>query len=355
MKKAAHASSNPRENWVDYLRGISIFLVLLLHSHGSSTPIKNENYGWAMDLINTVNLLSAPFRMELMFFLSGLFVSRGMEKGVTKYFSGKVINILYPFILWSILIFALKEAKSVFLQSNPIDWTYLISIIIGSTDLTWFLYDLFIFYLFIPIALNLKPLPVILACVVASAFIPHEWHEGLPGVKYNFINNVFYYFLYFYFGALATTRGYIHRNSPSGLWLSLSLLSVLGVFFIAWNFEVESTWPVYAPLVAFSFIGIVEVAKKLAKSERARFLKYLGKHSMTFYLVHFPVQGAASYFLCKYMGGGGLAVLITLLGLGLFTPWLVIRLQEHAPWLRYAFSFRPKLSFVAPKTTSTQI
>lgn len=90
-----------REYWIDILRGLSIFLVILNHWNKYVEKLQPEILFKYFNLINT---FFGPYRMELLFFLSGLLIDKSLRKGKKKYYEGKIKALLYPYFLWGIFI-----------------------------------------------------------------------------------------------------------------------------------------------------------------------------------------------------------------------------------------------------------
>lgn len=97
------SSPTNRLNWVDCAKGISIILVVMMHSaygvgddlHG--TGILNWIIGWA-----------TPFRMPEFFMISGLFLGEVIARPWARYADRRAIHYLYFYFLWVILQIAFK-------------------------------------------------------------------------------------------------------------------------------------------------------------------------------------------------------------------------------------------------------
>ena len=69
-----------RLQWVDYLRGIAIILIVYRHV---LVGIERGNIVMPQILVNA-NMIFYSFRMPLFFILSGIFISTSLAKKITK-------------------------------------------------------------------------------------------------------------------------------------------------------------------------------------------------------------------------------------------------------------------------------
>ncbi|MGH2643997.1 MAG: acyltransferase family protein, partial [Chitinophagaceae bacterium] len=97
---AGHILSSRRLAWIDYAKGISIFLVVYHHSFLGliSSGLKVH------PLLITTNMIVYSFRVPLFFILSGVFIQQGLKKrGLAKYIGYRSRILLYPYLLWVFL------------------------------------------------------------------------------------------------------------------------------------------------------------------------------------------------------------------------------------------------------------
>ena len=87
----------PRERWMDLLRGMSIVLVVIFHSGKMLARVDLVAPAWISDLTR----LFALYRMPTLMFLSGLLLPPSLLKGWRRYFSGKARNVAWPLMIWS--------------------------------------------------------------------------------------------------------------------------------------------------------------------------------------------------------------------------------------------------------------
>lgn len=84
-------------NW-DLLRSLAMFLVVVVHTSGNLGIIHNFDAGYAIGI--------AAFICDPLFFLlSGYFALGPIKRGLKNYYVNKVITILLPLILYSLLLY----------------------------------------------------------------------------------------------------------------------------------------------------------------------------------------------------------------------------------------------------------
>jgi surface polysaccharide O-acyltransferase-like enzyme len=328
-----------RQSWIDILRGTSILLVMLSHSYGFTAFDKNLNQNALIDVVSAVNTSVEAFRMEIMFLLSGFLVKKGLKKGKRQYLTGKLHNIVYPFLVWSTIIFLLKQAGAVTFKGEPIEWEYLLRFLIGSTDLTWFLHELLLFYLITPLLSRVNVLSVIFASCAISSLIPRDIHDNLPGFNNTFINDLFYYYTYFFLGNYIT-RSNLSLSAMKDTKVQLISLAAISIILATSHFtDIAKTWPGYLPLVLASLPILFLASIAASRSPFSSPLKYLGENSIVFYLVHYPTQMVLTYLLGKVISDKTLLFLLLLL-FGLLVPTIVSigRTKDSFRFLNIFFS-----------------
>lgn len=338
----ASASSAQRQTWVDVLRGASVLLVILLHAHEFAfnsylAPGQTIRGSLLTDLVDMINTSVAPFRMELMFLLSGFFVAHGLSKGHSPYLVGKLRNVLYPFLLWSLVIFAMRQGGSVLAKGEPVEWQRLSRVLSGDTALTWFLYDLFLFYLVTPYLRRFNVLAVVLSALALAFVVPAKLYHH---------SALFYFYIYFYLGDYITRTRVDLAATPSRPILGLSAAALCAVVLMANLASFPKAWPGYLPLVLACLPLIVQLSVWASKGPASAWISYVGRHSIVFYLVHFPIFVGLAFLLRRRLDDGTL-IFLTLLAVGVIIPWMVslIRKSDRLPALNLLFSW-PSLASV---------
>lgn len=100
-----------RLGWVDYAKGIGIFLVVLGHTlRGLVTSSILDSAA-----VQAVDQWIYAFHMPLFFFLSGLFIHRSSGKPFKTFLVEKLQVIAYPYIVWSVLqeVFRVASGRNI--------------------------------------------------------------------------------------------------------------------------------------------------------------------------------------------------------------------------------------------------
>jgi uncharacterized membrane protein YcfT len=95
---------NLRREWIDVAKGLSIVLVVLMHSTlGVETALGRE--GW----LHAVVAFAEPFRIPTFFLVAGLFASRTVAAPWRRTLNGKVLHFAYFYLLWMSLQYGVKS------------------------------------------------------------------------------------------------------------------------------------------------------------------------------------------------------------------------------------------------------
>ncbi|RXR05949.1 acyltransferase family protein [Pseudoxanthomonas composti] len=352
MSSVNKAAAGGRANWIDWLRGMSVLMVVLLHAHqfaflaypevGAGLP---TTQGAFARLVHALNVAVAPLRMELMFLLSGMFVASGLRKGLRTYLRGKAERLLYPFILWSVLIFVLREAGSVLAKGEPIAWRGMMDIALGNTALTWFLYDLTLYFVAAPLLERLSPL-----LVGACALVISQLLLEVPGRSSDF----FYYFIFFHVGSRYTDFLGALASHAGRAWLLVSSLACCALVGCAFRFHYSSTWHGYLPLVLLSMPLLFRLATQACLHRKSSdLICFVGRNSIVFYLVHFPLYVVLGYLL-RRLGQDGDLMFLMLLMIGVCVPWTIawLRQRPQMAWLEVLFTAQAWPTLRRPRQVS---
>src|SRR6202030_288234 len=104
-----------RIDWADYAKGFCIIMVVMMHSTlGVEDAVGREGF------MHALVAFAKPFRMPDFFLISGLFVSRVIDRDWRRFLDAKVLHFGYFYVLWVTIQFAVKAPY--FAQLNG--WGY---------------------------------------------------------------------------------------------------------------------------------------------------------------------------------------------------------------------------------------
>ena len=97
------SGQNARLDWVDTAKGLCIVLVVMMHATlGVGEAMGGEGF------MHSVVAFARPFRMPDFFLVSGLFLSRVIDRDWRTYSDRRVVHFFYFYLLWLLIQSALK-------------------------------------------------------------------------------------------------------------------------------------------------------------------------------------------------------------------------------------------------------
>ena len=338
--------TNQRLDWVDYAKGICIFAVVCLYS----TKVAADYVGSAGWLQYWAEF-AAPFRMPDFFLLSGLFLSRVINRPWKGYFDKKVVHYLYFFGLWTfinlVILFAVGEIKGGAMTFVSEFWSKLSS---WPYKMLWFIQMLPAYFLFTRLTLRLPVWLVFAVAALLQAF--PLFHTGRAIIDEFWSRYVFFFAGYVGAPLFFKLADWVQKNM---------LLSLLGLLlWVIVNGTLVNLGYADKPFVglALGLVGataIITFGALAAKFRFAYWLCYLGKNSIVVYLAfYWPMIIAAtlmsknSWFTSDH---GTFALLITALGiLGALLLFWSIGQNKLGRWLftRPTWAFLP--GYKAPQS-----
>jgi uncharacterized membrane protein YcfT len=328
-----------RLDWVDVAKGISIILVVMMHSaYGVGEETGGAGYlhyviGWA-----------TPFRMPEFFLISGLFLSSVIARDWLRYADRRVVHYLYFYALWAVLQIAFKVGLG---TGDPMGALRDMALaIVEPYGVLWFIYMLAAFSLATKLLFELRaPHWAVLAIGAVGQMVPVATGSTL-------VDYFCEYFVYFYGGyALAPhifrIVDWAERNVVLAVPALLVYALVNGLLVFTGGFEMR---PVHAQMgyaalpglhLALAFIGSIALcvfAGLLVKLPFTGWLRWLGEHSIVVYL-SFSIPMAASRVVLLKLGvitDTGIlstAVMLTAILAPLLLYWLI----QKTGWGRFLF------------------
>jgi fucose 4-O-acetylase-like acetyltransferase len=272
--KTPSPKHTPRLDWMDCLRGISIVLIVVVHAN----QIAAMHTGGSIPAVIAFNNVFGPLRMPIMVFLSGLFVPRSIAKGAGTYFSGKVRSVAYPYFLWSGLMIALF-----YLASATIGWKVqddlVARVFYAPIEHLWFLAYLFLYFVLAYLLRRVSPM-MVAPVFMAAAFLPvgGDWEK-------------FWYLASFFMLGVAaarypTTWARLTRSPIAATALLVVPLATLSAMTLRWIYLPGDL--IRTALVLSVLIGAAGVFMRVAHAAPFAPMRYIGRNSLIFYIVHWP-------------------------------------------------------------------
>ena len=308
--------------WIDYAKGLGIFLVVLGHTlrglHSSQIIVDSPAFRFIDSWIY-------GFHMPLFFLLSGLFAERQVERSPGVFLQDKLATLAYPYFVWSILQSLVQFAVSRY-TNHAAKLDDLAGILFNPIMQFWFLYVLFLIglaYYFLR-RCGLRPLGVMAAFVVFWSSrkwvsLGQWWPLSVAA------NNGIYYAL----GAV------INRDEGTMIGLerapamALAVIVSLGYGGVtAWAFRPQEQMLLMALAVTICGIAAsVALAILLSRASGFDFVRVLGIYSLEIYVAHtivsaglrialqkvFKVEGVPAHVALGTIGGIVLPLMLAVL------------------------------------------
>lgn len=312
-RAAGAGDADTRMTWMDALRGAAILMLLVWHA--VAVP---QLFGIEMPAaVRAVNAFFLPYRMPALMLLSGMLLTRSLRKPLPEYFAGKFAMIAWPYLLWVVV------AKATFLDVEGMPWWHWRAWY--ATSYLWFLFFIGVFYLLAPALRRLPPWVPVAAAAVGGALLPTGSTE----------QRMAFFAVFFFAGAWLTAAREPARLLPSGrVALLLAVPAVAyGVAAVWWTDVVQyAVWG--APC---SIAGCLALATAFRHAPKigpvGRSLRFAGRHSIVFYVSHFPIMAMVTESVGAHVPALALAALN--LAAALAVGILFARADHRAPvrWL----------------------
>ena len=303
--------------WIDYARGICIILVCYRHCFdglkSAGMPVSDFH------LLEILNVCFYSFRMPLFFIISGLFVSRSLQKkSLGDYTRGRFNVVFYPLLIWGALQITLQLMLKRYVNGNPSPTDYINLIIYprnpSNSQQFWYLNALFFvgaFYAFFKVKLRFT---VWHQLVLSLLFYAVASYLGYNGISFYIFPDILHFYIYFCIGDIISSFIFKKESTAtllSPLWLILSAITciVLQALFTSVNLQHgdDNYINVYMPglLLPISLSGcalMIQLSQLLQKKNALKWLRVIGYHSLYIYLIHLMLIAGVRVMLVNVLG-----------------------------------------------------
>jgi len=333
--------------WVDYARGLAILLVVYRHClvglQRAGIEVSAQLYSVQEFLYNV--------RMPVFFVLSGIFLHASLKKsGTGLLFKKKAANLLYPYLIWSVLLVSLQWIFSAYTNSDRTarDFLYII-LQPRELDHMWYLLALF----------NSTVLYLLLAPVFGRNMVAHLClalvlhFASFYLVHWNFFSDIAYHYIFLVTGALVSDQ--VGKWEAVTTRKNVILLLLVAPVFIAgqlyWlrtigpNYQTTYWWELapYLLIILVACFVFYLLSRLMEAWGRLSWLATIGRYSLYIYILHIHVIAVVRIFFVRFAGNPEPhLVLATSILLGILLPIFVYKFTSRMGW---------KFLFAAPLNT----
>ena len=276
--QTAAAVAGGRQPWVDHARGLCLVLIVVLHSRYALGDIASAPLFDA--LIEQVR----PFRLPALFFVSGLFLARLIDRPWLEFLDRRVLHYAYFYALWASIEFApvllvglLRGVPPEALASD-----YLMRFVAPHGPL-WFIYALPLFFVLAKLLRRVPAWVVLPVAALVSIVQPDTgWVIGdRVAARY------FYFHLGYAAAAAVFAAGSQIAGRPRAALPLLGLWAVLHVALVALFDAASQALTVFVLGVAGT-AAVMVAGAVVSRWRAADALAALGRRSLFVYLA-FPL------------------------------------------------------------------
>ncbi|GEO70622.1 acyltransferase family protein [Levilactobacillus acidifarinae] len=291
-----------RIKWVDAAKGMAILLVVYGHAlEGTHANIQFNNLAYEYQ-----HGLIYSFHMPLFFLLSGYFINSWLHRPAGVAIKQKVVSLLVPYVVWSILQGALMVVMHSKSTVNH-GWKTLLLIPIEPLDQFWFIYAMFFGLMII-------------------YFLWRWTHRVIPAILISLIvilltsNNQVWQFQNIAIATFYLGAGYYFKNNIGQMfltnrwWFRGALILFIMFFSIAFFYMSEL---LVNPLfkIVLAFLGSY-VIMEMAQVIQPYWLVFLGRNSLEIYVSHWIFLAGSRTILIHFgiLNAGVLVGVTTVIG-----------------------------------------
>lgn len=337
-----HSPDRPaRIAWLDYAKGFCIVLVVMLYATDMIERAAGRE-GWLRAVVS----FAMPFRMPDFFLLSGLLLSRVIDRDWRTYLDRKVVHFAYFYALWLTILFAFEAPWMAAREGWPAVagnylWAY-----VHPYSMLWFIYLLPVFFVVTKLAARSS---IALVWVAAAALQVAQLETGIK-----VLDKFAMYYVYFCTGFVLAPQVFrfadavrAHRGKALA---GLALWAGLDAALVAAGY---AELPLVSLVLAFAgAAAVIATAALICDIPAFRPLGYCGRHSIVVYLA-FLIPVTVSRKILVLTGWiddvGWMSLVATLGGVvgALAMYWLA-----RGTRLRFLFE-RPRWAWIAPRRGAT--
>lgn len=327
--RSASAAVGQRIDWIDYAKGVSIILVVMMHS-----VLGVEIAMGARGALHVVVDFAAPFRVPAFFLLSGLLLSRTIDQSWPVYLDRKVLHFVYFYLLWLVINCIIKFGL------KGVDAT-LGEILFGLVEpfgTLWFIYVLPLFFVASKLARR-WPALLFASALALNLLAPHTGWTAIDEFNLRLVFFVSGYLGVRYAMALADWASANILAAGAALLVAAALAGA--VFYSGW-----AVWKSSPGLLVLAYAGsaaVIIASSLLAHGRLLEAIRLCGQNSLAIYLAFFLPMAAAREAIVRFAPAIGPTVTSVIVTLAAVVVPLVMERAVRGSWLGFVFQRPQKL------------
>jgi uncharacterized membrane protein YcfT len=285
----AHAQvQHGRVDWVDYAKGFCIVMVVMMHS-----TLGVEKAAGATSWLGAVVEFARPFRMPDFFLISGLFLSRVIERDWRSYLDRKVFHFVYFYALWVTIQFVFRAPGIAAEAGTAGALKEFLLAFIEPFGTLWFIYLLPIFFV---VTKPTRGMPPLLIFAIAALLEGLKIHTGWTVID-EFAARFVYFFAGYWLASYVFALARQVQEHPRLAIGGLVIWSFVNGALVAAGVSLMPGVSLF--LGGIGALAVVSFSALLAKVRFLDLLRYAGEHSIVVYLAFFLPMAATRTVLLK--------------------------------------------------------
>jgi surface polysaccharide O-acyltransferase-like enzyme len=339
-------------SWADLIRGIAIFLVVVIHVSGQLTNAwgKIPTDQWIIaDIYGGIARIAVP----LFFMISGYLLLPRSES-LSVFYTKRMTRILIPFVAWSLIYLGWYCGNHPHTCTPTLIWDLLL--VRGTYYHLWFLYSLISIYLILPILrLMIRPdidkgilwyLILLWLIFQPVLTIAHKfWNFSIKISAPLATGFVCYFVLGYLLGEITLFRGRIILSSI--IWVIATMVTIVGTYLFTRNsdqfdgffYDFVSLNVILASSTVFLLLRWISEANIFSSSRAYALMRTFAASAFGIYLVHILVIEVLSSWIPfvhinSFMGNAIWSVPLVSMVV-FFLSFLIVRILQKIPILKY--------------------
>lgn len=278
-------SDKRRYDWVDAAKGLSIILVVMMYA-----AYNVGEYTGGVGVLHYVIGFATPFRMPEFFLISGLFLSRVIERDWRRYADRRVVHYLYFYAVWVTIDYVVKVGIAGRDLAGVLSGVALA--VVEPYGVLWFIYMLAVFSTAAKLAWQAK-LPRWLVIGFSAALqMAHIESQSYAVTQFAA------YFVFFYVGYVCSHHVFriveAAARFPALAWAGLALWAFAETFLVFWpnghptamemRMGLAAFPPLHLALAVAGAIALCVLGCLLMRMSYTDWLRWLGEHSLVIYV-----------------------------------------------------------------------